>query len=484
MLFNSYTYIFAFLPAAVLGYFALGRWAGISWANGWLVAASFFFYGYWNSAFLPLLACSILVNYAVSRGIVRCLEAGSKARARVLFALGMAFDMGSLCYYKYMDFIIENVNLLLGTDFALWHVLMPLGISFFSITQMVYLIGVHFYGDGKKYKNFIDYCLFVSFFPHLLAGPILYHKSMMKQFANEALHHPKAENFMRGLALFVIGLAKKVLIADELIEPVADGFFHAGEIAFFESWALAVCFCLQMYFDFSGYTDMAVGVARMMNLEIPVNFNKPFRAHNVSEFWSRWHMSLTTTITAYIYTPMLLWFGKVTLPRSMLALVVTMVVIGIWHGAGWTYVVFGAVQGVALCVNQIWKRQKRLCLPDSLCYAMTLLFAASSCVMFRAESVAQALQVYRGMFGMRGFDWPFTIGGGQLFKVLNAPGLHDLPLAVIFVGLWIVLTWDTESNEIVRRMKPGAAWAVFLAALFVVSVLHFTQVTAFLYFQF
>ena len=485
MLFNSYTYIFLFLPLAVSGYFVLSRLAGLRWANGWLVLASLGFYGYWNIWFLPLLVGSILVNYAIARCIVKYLaEPRGLLTGKTFFMLGLAFDIGMLCYFKYMDFFIKNLNRLMGTDFELWHVILPLGISFFTITQMVYLIGVYFYGDGKKYKDFVDYCLFVSFFPHLLAGPILYHKSMMKQFADERLHTPQAENIAKGMAMFSFGLFKKVVIADALIAPIADGFAHAGELGFWEGWTLALCFFMEMYYDFSGYTDMAVGAARLMNIKIPINFSEPFRSKNLSEFWGKWHMSLTSTITAYIYTPLVLWMGKVTLWRSMFATMLTMVVIGAWHGAGWTFVVFGFMQGVGLCTCQLWKRQSWVSLPDSVSHWLTMVFAASSCVLFRAESLPQAIEVYKAMAGLRGLEWPFVLGGGLTDKVLNAPGLHGLPIFTLLLALWLA-AYSHDSNVLVDKyFRPNLKWAAFLAFLFVFSVLHFTQVTAFLYFQF
>ena len=235
MYFNSYAYIFLFLPVSVIGYFVVAKYWNMKASNCWLVVASLFFYGYWNISYLPILAGSILCNYALARGILYAqMHENFLLKAKYIFVLGVSFDIGILVYYKYMDFFIKNFNRLMGTSLELWNVILPLGISFFSITQMVYLIGVYFYGDGRKFKDFTDYCLFVSFFPHLLAGPILYHKKMMKQFADESLHSPQAENIARGIAIFVIGLFKKVIIADALLGPIGEGFAHASEIGFYE----------------------------------------------------------------------------------------------------------------------------------------------------------------------------------------------------------------------------------------------------------
>lgn len=487
MLFNSYAYLFAFLPAALAGYFLLGRWREGRYANAWLLLMSFFFYGYWNALYLPLLGGSIAVNYLVSGSIVRSLREERRAQARLWFLLGVAFNLGLLSYYKYTDFLLENVNLALGTQFELLHLILPLGISFFSITQIVFLVGVYFYGEGKKRRSLVDYALFVSFFPHLMAGPILYHKSMMKQFADPSRRRPQAENLARGLFLLVIGLFKKVIIADSFIGPVGAGFSHPENLTLLDGWAVAIGYAIQIYFDFSGYTDMAVGAARMLNMDIPINFRTPFRSVNLIDFWRRWHISLTNTITAYIYTPMLLRFQRVTMAKTAFATVVTMVIIGIWHGAGWTYVLFGCLQGVALSVNQIWK-QKNLPCPLWLAHVLTVTFMVVTLVLFRAESVTQAVGVYHAMLGLQGAaSLPVDLTREQFSVFFGLPPFSYLPgwgMHLGFVLTLALLFFAPDSNELAGKFRPNCAWAAVLACLFAFSVLHFTQVTAFLYFQF
>ena len=482
MLFNSYIFIFAFLPIAVGGYFLLGKWQGGRFANAWLVLASLFFYGYWNIHYLPLLLISILMNYAFGALIMRySQESQGILTSRLFFSLGMLFDLGLLGYFKYMDFFIKNMNRLFSTQVDLLNIVLPLGISFFSITQMVYLIGVYFYREGREHRNFVNYCLFVSFFPHLLAGPILYHKDMMRQFDDVSKRSVQWDNMAKGMSLFIVGLFKKVVIADSFIITISNGFSHAEQLTLVSGWVAALSFFFQMYYDFSGYSDMAVGAAKMMNIDIPINFNSPFHARNLIEFWSRWHISLTSTITAYIYTPLVMSFKKVTLAKSMMATFVTMVIIGIWHGAGWTYVVFGAVHGIALGINTVWKRCK-LPMPRSLSHALTLLFVMVTCVLFRATSLSNAGDVLAAMIGMHGIVWPGHIGGEWVFS----------PHSPVFMGLsWMILllavlgvSFGPNSNELVERLRPTVYWAAVLAAGFVFSVLHFTQVTEFLYFQF
>ena len=487
MLFNSYAFIFAFLPVTLGIYFWLGRRREGRYANAWLALASLFFYGYWNVRYLPLLLVSICVNYWLAGRIIAAQAlAGRRAGGR-WFALGLAFDLGLLCWFKYMDFLIGTLDKL-GAGLPLLHIVLPLGISFFSITQLVYLIGAYFYGEGHKHRNFVDYALFVSFFPHLLAGPILYHKPMMKQFADTGLKVPRAESFARGIALFTLGLGKKVLIADACIAPVAAGYgaADAGTLTFWGGWALALSYALQLYFDFSGYSDMAVGAAKMLNIDIPVNFRAPFRATSLSDFWSRWHISLTQTIMAYIYTPLVrLQRAGRSLAGAAGATVLTMLLIGIWHGAGWTYVLFGLLHGVALSVNQAWK-QWHLPMPRPLARCLTMGFVIASCVLFRADSVTQALAVYRAMFGLGGgLHFPWEHGADHLTLFFTQQPFIFLPEPWVLLTALALAAFAPESHELVRKyFRPSLSWALALGLIFAFSVLHFTQVTAFLYFQF
>ena len=300
MLFNSYEFLFLFFPIALLGYFVLGKRADSNAANLWLVIAGLFFYSYWNVRYLPLLLASIAFNYVCSGVILRYRKRADKRAVRkAAFIFGLCMNAALLGFYKYTDFLLENVNLLLGGAFTPLHIILPLGISFFTITQMVYLVDC--YEGVAKDHNLVNYALFVSFFPHLLAGPILYHKPMMKQFSDPQTKAVQWENIARGVSLFVIGLAKKVLIADQFVQYVAVGFGAPERLTFFDGWITAICYAIQLFFDFSGYSDMAVGIARMMNIKIPINFDSPYRAYGIIDFWRRWHMSLGTCVRNYLY---------------------------------------------------------------------------------------------------------------------------------------------------------------------------------------
>ena len=482
MLFNSYEFLFLFLPIAVGGYFFLGNREKTSeWANIWLVGLSLFFYSYWDIKYLPLLLLSIGFNYVVSGYIIRYRKEKQKKNAKTMFLLGIIFNAGLLGFFKYTDFFLENLNYL-GAQFPLLHIILPLGISFFTITQMVYLVDC--YEGVAKERNLIHYALFVSFFPHLLAGPILYHRPMMKQFKDAASRRVDWDNMGRGLSLFIIGLAKKVLIADSFVSVVAKGFAHPEQLTLVDSWTVAICYMMQLYFDFSGYSDMAVGIARMMNINIPINFDAPYRAYGIINFWQRWHMSLTTTITNYLYTPMVMACKKITFGKAMAATFASMFIAGIWHGAGWTYIIFGSLHGLGLVLNHTWKKY-HLWMWKPLGYVLTLGLVLVAFVFFRAESVTDALQVLYAMVGGNGVLLPpavATFMNGNFDTNLMALSEYDIPRKTLVVLLLVIFC--PSSNNIIKRLQPNYKWAVVLAALFSYGIASLSQMTEFLYFQF
>lgn len=491
MLFNSYDFLFLFLPVTLAGYFLLGRSKKSGLANVWLIAASLAFYAYWDISFLPLLVLSIIGNYVLAGRIQAAVRDGRDAARRAWFLLGLAFDLGMLGYYKYYGFIVTNLDRL-GAGIPVPDIVLPLGISFFTITQLLYLYDSH-QGVARDHDP-VRYALFVSFFPHLLAGPILYHRQMMHQFADEKLRRFQWENVARGAALFTIGLAKKVLIADPLALYVNAGWGDLAGLSLFSGWLTAIAYTLQLYFDFSGYSDMAVGLARIMNLSIPINFNAPYRAASLITFWQRWHISLTNAITACVYYPLVgaLSHGKKrALGHSIFAASVTLFLVGIWHGAGWTYVVFAAMNAVGIAINYVW-RAKGLSMPAPLAHLLLLLCVVVTMVFFRAPSVTDACQMLAVMAGAQGVLWPQKITAlaahaGLALPVGNVPGA--LPKAVFLVALALVAFAPT-SNDFVKRLRPDAASRVLriapyvLGILFALGVWQLSAVTQFLYFQF
>lgn len=487
MLFNSYDFLFLFLPVTLAGYFLLGRTKKSEWANVWLVFASLAFYAYWEIAFLPVLLVSMAGNYVLAGRIQAAFRDGCARACRAWFYAGLAFDLGMLGYYKYYHFFAENLDRL-GAGLPVLDIVLPLGISFFTITQLLYLYDS--YKGVARDHDPVRYALFVSFFPHLLAGPILYHRQMMRQFMDERLRRFDWENFSRGTALFAIGLAKKVLIADPLALYANAGYADIATLSLWSGWLTAIAYMLQLYFDFSGYSDMAVGLARMMNFEIPINFNAPYRATSIISFWQRWHISLTNAITACVYFPIVQSFRRRTLFHTVLAASVTLFLVGIWHGAGWTYVAYALLNAAGIAINYIW-RERGGHMPKALAHVLLLGYVLATSVFFRAESIADACQMLGVMAGTQGVLWPQKVvalasHAGIALAPGNVPG-ELLPKAVFLLAVLLAALAPT-SNELVKRLRPderGFRLVPFLLGLlFAVSVLQMGKVTQFLYFQF
>ena len=487
MLFNSYEFLFLFLPVTLAGYFLLGRTEKSGLANVWVIFASLFFYAYWDWHFLPVLLVSMAGNYFLAGRIQTAFAAGREPACRRWFWLGLAFDLGMLGYYKYTGFVARNLDRL-GAGIPMPDIVLPLGISFFTITQLLYLYDS--YKGVARDHDPVRYALFVSFFPHLLAGPILYHRQMMHQFADEKLRRFGWENVARGAVLFTIGLAKKCLIADALAVYVNDGWAHLGELSLFTGWLVAISYMLQLYFDFSGYSDMAVGLARMMNLTIPVNFKAPYRAASLIAFWQRWHISLTNAITACVYYPLVQALGRRTLARSIFAASVTLFLVGIWHGAGVTFGIFAALNAVGLAVNHVW-RAKGGHMPKACAHVLLLLFVLTFLVFFRAPSVYDACQMLTILGGAQGVLWPAKVTAlashvGLVLAPGNVPGAL-LPKA-IFVLAILLVAFAPPSQDLVKRLQPDTRAfrlaPLALGLLLAACVLQFGAVTQFLYFQF
>ena len=475
MLFNSYEFIFLFFPIVISVYFILGKKLS-SMANAWLMLASLFFYGYWSIDYLPLLIGSIITNYLIAGWII-------KSRSKISFVIGLIFNLALLCYYKYFDFFLENLNYL-GGNFELLNLILPLGISFFTITQLLYLFDC--YVGVAKDHNFIHYALFVSFFPHLMAGPILYHRQMMSQFNNPELRRINWENIARGLTLFVIGLFKKVVIADQLSPYVGLGYSHTADLDCFTAWLIAISYMLQLYFDFSGYSDMAVGLSKMMNLDIPINFNSPYKATGMINFWQRWHISLTNAITACVYMPILKHFKTQTLNHTIIAAFITFFIVGIWHGAGWTFVIFALLSSFGIIINYIWKYYK-FSMSKILARFITLTYILFTMVFFRADSVGDALNVLKAMFGMTEIVYPQKIVHfaevhlGIIIPVGDVPGSLS---KIVFIAAILIVAFCPNSNQLIKNFRPSYKWLILTTIGFLLAFLFMTQPTEFLYFQF
>jgi len=362
MLFNSYSFIFVYLPLVLLGAAWLG-WKLPKLVVPWLGMASLAFYGVWNVRFVSLLLASIVFNYAAASLISR-YRTDAPARSRRVLTAAVAADLILLGYYKYANFFIATVNEATGSSLQALDLILPLGISFFTFTQIAFLVDA--YRGVARERSFQRYLLFVTYFPHLIAGPVLHHQQVMPQFNEENLRRLRLTNFTLGVTIFIVGLAKKVLVADALAEyasPIFNASRDGAMLGLVESWIGALAYTFQLYFDFSGYSDMAIGISLMLNVQLPLNFNSPYKATSIIDFWRRWHMTLSAFLRDYLYVP--LGGSRRGRPRRYLNLLITMLLGGFWHGAGWTFIVWGALHGAYLLVNHAWRRAGRPGCPRS-----------------------------------------------------------------------------------------------------------------------
>ena len=496
MLFNSYAFIFFYLPVVLIGFFRLAK-INQAYASGWLALSSLFFYAYWNPAYIGLLLASIVFNYAFGTWIAKTglgiEDRGLKSRSgragkRRLLIVAISANLLLLGYYKYAHFFVDNLNDIAGTHWNIGSIILPLGISFFTFTQIAYLVDTY-QGKVKEY-NFIHYVLFVTYFPHLIAGPILHHKEMMPQFAHPSSYKVNWEHVANGLMLFTLGLCKKTLLADSLA-PYANGVFHAAELGIlpttYEAWAGALAYTLQLYFDFSGYTDMALGIALMFNIKLPVNFDSPYKATSIIDFWRRWHMTLSRFLRDYLYIP--LGGNRKGRLRRYANLMITMLLGGLWHGAGWTFVAWGALHGIYLTVNNLWrdatagKSSGRM--GSLLGGAVTFIAVVAGWVVFRSTGIAQARTMLEAMFGIHARPIAFhSVLHGQLLLATDLSG-RDLIRLLLPSLAWV---WLLPNSSHLKFIGGNAALALLQSVIVVcfmaLAIDQFGSYSPFLYFRF
>lgn len=398
MLFNSPLYIFLFLPFVVVIYYLLNKYAYYQQGKFWLVLASLFFYAYWKFAYLFIIMGSVCVNYILgyeltSRHFRAKLKHGYKLSNKILLTVGIAINLGLLLYYKYADFFLSNLNLVTGSHFSLLHLALPLAISFFTFQQIAYLCDC--FRNNRTSYTFLDYCLFVTFFPQLIAGPIVHHWEILPQFARNELNRLNWNHILVGCYLFFIGLFKKLVVADSFANWANIGFSHAQNLSTLDAWASSLSYTFQLYFDFSGYSDMAIGAALLFNIHLPTNFFSPYKSRNIQEFWRRWHITLSHWLRDYIYIP--LGGSKTGRYRTYINLLTTFLLGGLWHGAGWSFVIWGALHGLALCIHRFWSRLGFI-IPKLLAIGITFMFVNITWVFFRADNTQTALLIINKMF--------------------------------------------------------------------------------------
>ena len=482
MLFNSHIFLFAFLPVALIGFFLAARIAGMVAAQVWLTLASLVFYAWTGWPFLPFLLGSILVNFTVGRALV--VRAATARPRGGLLALGIVLNLCLLGYFKYAGFFAANLTAL-GIPVSVGEIILPIGISFYTFTQIAFLVDAS-RGEAAEY-DLPRYALFVTFFPHLIAGPIIHHKEMMPQFADKRIYRVSSENLAAGLTLFTLGLFKKVVFADR-VAPFATSVFSVadagGHIPMADAWLGALAYTMQIYFDFSAYSDMAIGLSRMFGIHLPLNFNSPYKATSAVDFWRRWHMTLSRFLRDYLYIP--LGGNRKGPARRYFNLMATMLLGGLWHGAGWTFVAWGGLHGLYLVINHAWERTG-LRLPRVLAWLVTFLAVVFAWVFFRSGTFSGAVAMLEGMFGLSG---------------MFAPSLAQ-SVGWAYVGiLLLIAVFMPNTQEIMRLAMPRAfypsladratlfAWrptgwlAAATGALLLAAILFIPKASEFLYFQF
>jgi D-alanyl-lipoteichoic acid acyltransferase DltB (MBOAT superfamily) len=471
MLFNSFRFTLLFLPLTAGIYALLGARATHRVRQTWILICSVFFYAVGQTSNLPLLLASIVFNWAVARAMMSRPEA--KAR-RILLGCGIGVDIGALFLFKYFNFLLHSLAFLFPAGHLLpdWNI--PLGLSFFTLTQVMYLVDTYHGLNGPN--SLFDHATVVTFFPYLTSGPLVRLRAVAPQLRGASRQDGYPDVVCRGLYLFSLGIAKKVILADSFTAVADAGFNCIRDFSLFEAWAFTVAFLFQLYFDFSGYSDMAVGAAWMMGIDIPQNFNGPLRATSVTEFWQRWHISLSTFITNYLYTPILRSMRRATLSASVVATILAMALAGLWHGPAWTYVLYGFSHGVALATNQVWRRSK-LNMPDWAGWLVTQMFAAASLVFFRAADTQSAMRMLSRLV-------PHA-------NALDTSALKAVPVSASVIGVPVIAALiaayaPQSSTKLASAFRPTVSTAVKTAALLLASMMFMNSAPAkqFVYFGF
>lgn len=459
MLFNSPIFIFIFLPLTLALHNIVCKNFGQKFAIVFLAVASLIFYAYWDPNNLCILIPSIAFNYVMGRLLLL-------RKSKLLLALGIATDLLVLGYYKYIAFFSEVLNSIGLFSIPQQDITLPLGISFFTFTQIGYLVDT--YRRETSHCTLPQYGLFVTIFPHLIAGPILDYKQIIPQFRDKMTFVFSHTNFSIGIVWFSIGLFKKVIIADSLAPLVSNLFAQAHALSFIEAWIAALGYTLQLFFDFSAYSEMAIGLGLLFNIRLPLNFNSPYHACSVGDFWRRWHISLSTFLKNYLYIP--LGGNRCSSMRCSINLMITMLLGGLWHGAGWQFIIWGGMHGTFLVINRLWK-QSNIRLPKTTAWFLTMLSIVTAWVFFRAATISDA--------------WAILSSMGDVTNI-SKPTLFKLKFSMFFnwVTPFVILGLLGSTQQYVKLFRPNLFWAVIVLALLFISITNMYNVSEFLYFQF
>lgn len=483
MLFNSYIFVLLFLPLCLVGYFTLNHFKKYSLAHGFLFGMSLWFYAYFNISYLLIILLSIVLNY----GLYLLIEKlrGTKG-CKIAMLVAVLANVGILIYFKYMDFFISNINAVFGTSIGLLHITLPLGISFFTFQQISFIVDAY-RGEIPNY-SFLQYACFVAYFPQLIAGPIVTHDELVPQLLDESKKKFNSDNFAQGLYMFTFGLAKKVLLADTFGDIVAYGFTTLNQLSSITALIVMLSYTIQIYFDFSGYCDMAIGIGKMMNIDLPLNFNSPYKALTITEFWDRWHMTLTRFFTKYVYIP--LGGSRKGNIRTYVNIMIVFLASGFWHGASWNFVFWGLCHGIFMVITRAFKSFFDKLHPV-FNWVLTFSFVNVMWVFFRAETFSQAVTLLKTLV-----SWNFSFDSlfiemfrlAELKKVLSIFRIEDrypaFLITAFFLVAFVLILGCSNAYEKMKKFKPTLFNWIITIFLFTWCVFSFAGISEFLYFNF
>ena len=486
MLFNSYIFVLVFLPITLIGYFMLNKINQNTISKIFLIVMSLYFYAYFNYSYLIIILTSILFNYVIGKLLHKITNKNYRI---ICLIMGLVFNIGVLFYFKYYDFFISNINYLLHTDFNLKHLLLPLGISFFTFQQLSYVIDC--YKNTADEYPFVDYALFVTFFPQLIAGPIVLHSETIPQFNNKENHRFNPSNMNKGIYAFSLGMAKKVLVADTLGLLVNDGFANIQGLGTIMAMIVMLSYTLQIYFDFSGYCDMAYGLGLMFNIEIPMNFNSPYKAIDIQDFWRRWHITLSRFLTTYIYIP--LGGSRKGKLRTYINTMIVFFISGLWHGANYTFIIWGLMHGIAMCINRFIKPYAKS-VPNFIKWFINFVFINITWIFFRADTLNDAWLFIKELFNPNNnidvtmlsklvreeFVLPL-----MLKNIVITDGYKSLVFALIMISVLLITVLICKNTyELSKKFSTNCISIILIIIIALWSITSFAGVSTFLYFNF
>ena len=490
MTFNSYSFIFAFLPLVAIIYFIINKYFAAKWARLFLIISSLSFMSLWNIYFACVLISSVFFNYAAGSVLSNSAESSNSKHRKVIFLVAITANILFLVFFKYTNFFLGSINSLFSTHLNMLNIIVPLGISFYTFMQIAWITDIYRHG-GFRY-DFVSYCLYVTFFPYVISGPIAYHKEIIPQLKSNKASKFNIDNLCRGLFIFAVGLFKKTAIADTLAIIANGGFGASAALSFTEAWLTSLSFTMQLYFDFSGYTDMAIGTALIFNIDIPANFNSPYKSLDIREFWHRWHITLSRFMSEYIYIP--LGGNRSGEKRTLINLMLTFLIGGLWQGAAWTFVFWGFLHGSALVVHRLWMKTGYH-LNKVFAWILTFNFVNIAWIFFRAKSWEDALNIIKGMAGLNGILISPHQASNPFWQKLTVIGikfgewrahLPDTENFVYFLCIVLIpfVLLTKNSNQLLEKFSPNWRNALTIAILMACGLLLLNQASVFLYFKF